>query len=221
VEAFQNRISVARYCELIGMLRRSANYRIYRWFQRIQQELQKRWMDSLRPEVGGSFLHDGFYNNIIKMKFITDGTLGKLARWLRILGYDTECCQSSSTQHLIERSRTEGRIILTRSRKLCQHEAKIKCILIRHDSLSEQLKQLVEQINLDVSREPFSRCVLCNCEIESVGKQDVKKLVPDLVYQNQEKFFRCPSCKKIYWRGTHLQNTLVKLSKIFSSNLIK
>lgn len=139
------------------------------------------------------------------MSFIADAMLGRLARWLRLLGYDTYYRKDITDRELIRIARQEQRIILTRDRELLKRLQGCKCIFITSEILKEQLGEVLYLFIEKGSEEPqpFSRCTLCNTPIEPVAKQGLSGLVPDHVYFKYSEFARCPACGRIYWRGSH------------------
>ncbi len=145
------------------------------------------------------------------MKFIADDMLGKLAKWLRIMGYDTVYHSSISDGELLQRGAMENRIILTRDTHLVARTSPDKLLLIRYDNIWEQLRQVVEELNLNVRGYLMTRCSVCNCKVISVDKQSVEGKVPDYVFQTQSEFSRCPQCERIYWKGTHYQRMRQRL----------
>jgi len=149
------------------------------------------------------------------MKFIADSMLGKLARWLRIMGYDTSYSSFISDRELIKKGREEKRIILTRDTNL------IKCKLVK-DYLfikSENLEEQVRQVTRVAPKPPlsFSRCLLCNQEIKEIKKEKIKNKVPPYVYKTQSKFAWCPQCGRIYWEGTHVERAKKRLAEILQN----
>lgn len=135
------------------------------------------------------------------MKFIVTDELGKLSKWLRILGFDTAL--EKNRPSLIMRSLREERMILTRDSKPSRIIG-IGIVKINSDFVEEQLEQLIRRLNLKIDRNNlFSICVLCNEPLEQAEKDSVRGEVPPQVFKTQVNFMRCPKCKKIYWRGTH------------------
>ena len=137
------------------------------------------------------------------MKFIVDSMLGKLARWLRVLGYDTAYDPFA-----------EDRILLTRDGPLAERASGGRCLLIGHDHLDDQIGQLVRTLGLDLDRDPFTRCLVCNEPIVEISRETVKGRVPPYVYQPQTQFRECPVCKRTYWRGTHMDRMASRLERI-------
>lgn len=148
-------------------------------------------------------------------KFVADKMLGKLAKWLRILGYDTIYRHDISGDEILRVAAAGSRIILTRDRSLIERCVGETHLFIKDDHPFEQLKQIAEQFQFDLQSKLFSRCTVCNCEIISLAKDDVRGKVPEFVWETQENFAQCPECKRIYWSGSHYRRALDTLSKIF------
>jgi uncharacterized protein with PIN domain len=144
------------------------------------------------------------------MKFIADCMLGKLAKWLRMLGYDTVFIQNADDDELVRIAVREDRILLTRDRRLCDRRmVRMRCVFVDWGTTREQVKQVFRELGLKVSRESlFTRCTLCNGEIAPVEKADIEGRVPPYVYQTQSDYGYCAHCDKIYWKGTHVRHVL-------------
>lgn len=137
------------------------------------------------------------------MNFIADGMLGGLAKWLRLMGYDTLYFNTHRKTELLSTARKEGRIILTRDRKLCRDNGDI-AIFIENDGTHRQLTEAKQKLSLKLNPEMFfTRCPLCNCLLEEKKKDDVISIVPEYVRNNKDKFSQCPGCKRVYWDGDH------------------
>jgi len=145
------------------------------------------------------------------MKFIADCMLGKLAKWLRILGYDTLYYRAIDDDTLMEMARRTHRVLLTRDEEVFQKFEGLNKMFIRSDYLSDQLRQVIEERKLIVGDRLFSRCILCNTELIQVNKAEVRDLVPEYVFNTQRYFSFCQQCKKIYWKGTHRTKMIEKL----------
>jgi uncharacterized protein with PIN domain len=141
------------------------------------------------------------------MKFITDGMLGRLSRWLRIMGYDVEYMRDAADEELLRRAEEEGRTIITRDRDLYAMARKrgARAILLLEKDLFGQLARLVElgAINVDPSSE--SRCPICGSTLKEVDKGDVAGMVPEKSLALYDEFWKCENeaCGKIYWMGSH------------------
>jgi len=148
------------------------------------------------------------------MKFIVDSMLGKLARRLRLMGYDTYYDAKAADHDILKISNDEDRFIVTRDTQMAKiHGAKI--FLIKSTDLNEQLKELSElaKIRFD-NRQSFSRCAECNSPVKEVSKEEIKKIVPEFVYKTLNKFSYCAKCKKAYWQGTHYEKLVKELKSI-------
>jgi uncharacterized protein with PIN domain len=145
------------------------------------------------------------------LKFAADRMLGRLVKWLRVLGYDVIYGQHLTGYGLIRAARAEDRLILTRDHRLKQKQPP-PYILITSDRYSEQLRQVMQNCRLTKNPERwFSRCLKCNALLQARAKETVQKLVPAYVYSTQEAFSWCPGCQRIYWPATHHQKMVEEL----------
>jgi len=150
------------------------------------------------------------------MKFITTNELGRLTKWLRILGFDVIYFVSGNRSELILRSLRQERIILTRDSRMSPQSG-IRLIRIRGDNLKEQLHQVIDELDIEPDEEKlFTRCVICNQALQQVEKPDIVDRVPDYVYNTQTLFVQCPECKRVYWQGTHWGNVRNLLEEVRS-----
>jgi len=133
------------------------------------------------------------------IRFLCDQNLGRLAKWLRMLGFDTECMKRWDPER-VERAFMEGRTVLTRKSRL---KGCPGLIFIPHDHLADQMRLVEKALEIDRHACPFSRCIVCNVPLAGVSREEVKGRVPEYVYATQESFSFCPSCRRIYWKGTH------------------
>jgi uncharacterized protein with PIN domain len=147
------------------------------------------------------------------LKFAADRMLGKLARWLRLMGQDVIYGRHLTGYGLIRAARQEGRLILTRDRRLKQKQPP-DFLFIESDRHREQLRQVVLACRLEPLARAFTRCAECNAVLEPRAKHSVEKLVPPYVFSTQEGFFACPQCRRIYWPATHHERMLAELTKI-------
>jgi len=131
--------------------------------------------------------------------------VGKLARWLRLLGYDARYERDMPDGRLVEAARREERVLLTRDRRLVRRRACRDFLLVESDDPVEQLRQVVDQMDLEVDDSRwFERCMDCNRRLVRVARQQVRVEVPEHVYRQHRRFARCPACRRVYWRGTHV-----------------
>jgi uncharacterized protein with PIN domain len=134
-------------------------------------------------------------------KLVVDGMLGRMARWLRILGFDTLYNAAWDDFQLVQIARDEDRVLLTRDRELAMRRG-ARSLLVEHEVLADQLRQVVSQLSLRVDH-PFSRCSVCNQPLADVAKDQVDGRVPPYVFREFDRFRICTGCKRIYWRGSH------------------
>lgn len=147
------------------------------------------------------------------MKFAADKMLGRLAKWLRVIGQDVIYGPHLSGYGLIRAARREERLILTRNRNIAQKHPP-DYILIRSDRFRKQLQEVVEACRIDPFERPFSRCIECNTPLQPVSKDSVREKVPPYVFSTQESFSLCPKCQRIYWPATHQQKMLEELKNL-------
>ncbi|PIU41446.1 MAG: hypothetical protein COS99_05400 [Candidatus Omnitrophica bacterium CG07_land_8_20_14_0_80_42_15] len=146
-------------------------------------------------------------------KFIATNELGRLAKWLRILGYDTVLSKEKGGK-LVVQSLREERVILTRDSKMGRFSG-TRMLHVRSDFVEEQLAEVINKLSLEIDKgKLFTMCVLCDKELTKAAKPEVKGRVPEYVYNTQELFMECPNCKKIYWQGSHWDLVEKFLSKL-------
>ncbi len=158
------------------------------------------------------------------MKFITDGMLGKLTRWLRMLGQDVKYSRSLNDEQLIKAAKTENRILLTRDLKLYLQARKrgLNATLVKGATEAEKLASLAKvfdiKLEIDVR---VSRCPKCNTTIKPISKDEIIDRIPEATSTHYDEFWECPGCGQIYWQGSHwrrIETTLDKARKITSSS---
>lgn len=147
-------------------------------------------------------------------RFLADRMVGRLATWLRILGYDTAYLPQLSPQGLLREGRRQGRILLTRDTRLLRQKDAPPLIFIRDDHFREQVKQVVVECGLTPLASLFSRCSECNQVLEEVAKETIQNQVPEYVWQTQHMFHRCSACHRIYWGATHKDHVLAELRSL-------
>lgn len=148
------------------------------------------------------------------MNFILTRELGRLATWLRILGFDAAYFKEDKPSSLIISALRDDRIILTRNHRLPTSRG-IKIVRIKAEKIKEQIKEVLQHFKIEPdSRRMFSRCIICNVALEDIEKEDVRDKVPEYVFNTQEDFITCPECKRIYWQGTHWGNVQKTLAEI-------
>ena len=159
--------------------------------------------------------------SISELKFIVDHNVGKLTKWLRMMGYDTTFFNRSDDSLMIATALAEGRVILTRDTQIMKRRVvtsgKLKAILIQSDKSELQIRQVIDNLSLDCQFRPFTICLECNQPLVVRNKQEVVDLVPQYVSQTQNQYVQCPVCHRIYWRGTHWQAMTQKLERLVKS----
>jgi uncharacterized protein len=145
------------------------------------------------------------------VKLLCDHMLGSLARWLRFMGYDTAYPEPGPDRTLIERARAEGRVLLTRDKELARRIP--DAIQIRSDDLEEQIQEVARVLPLRLI-DPLSRCSLCNELLVPAAPQEVKDIVPAGVQSRHQAFWRCPSCHRVYWQGSHWDKMVARLNDL-------
>jgi len=151
------------------------------------------------------------------MKVLCDQMLGSLATWLRFLGIDTFYANDQITDdELLTIAVLEKRVLITRDKELIMRARKKQhpVIPISSIDLDEQLSKVISEISFDPDS-ILTRCSLCNSILRSIEKKEVHENVPKKVYESHHKFWICPSCKKIYWKGSHYDEIIKKI-KTFS-----
>lgn len=150
------------------------------------------------------------------MKFICDDNLGRLAKWLRTLGYDTLFFDPIVDGELVSRALKENRVVLSRDTHLSRFKLKLgeRLLLIKSDKHLEQLKQVIEHFKLKTDKNLlFSRCLICNQVLEKVEKEIIKDRLYPHVYRTQDNFVHCPKCDRIFWSATHVEKMTKTLSQ--------
>lgn len=159
----------------------------------------------------------------MEMRFIADSNVGKLARWLRIMGYDALFFNNIDDDRLIDIALKERRIVLTKDTQIMRRRVvtngQLKIILIQADNPEEQLHQVVKELKLDYHPGEFTRCLECNQSLVPKTKEEVRDLVPPYVFRTQSQYMQCPSCLRIYWRGTHWQRMKKELERLTEEKL--
>ena len=150
------------------------------------------------------------------MKFLVDAMLGKLARWLRLLGYDAEYGRDASDNQLLHQAARESRVLLTADVELYRRAvlSGLKAVLVRGATEAERLAELAAKlgIRLEVDLEA-SRCPKCNAPVAEVPKEAVRGLVPEGSWRHHQRFWRCTGCGQVYWQGSHWANIEAVLAK--------
>src|ERR1700675_717032 len=144
----------------------------------------------------------------VKPRFLADCNVGRLARWLRALGYDASYHARIGDAELVREAAAESRVLLTRDRDLTRRRVNqtgvVRAILIRDDEVTRQLRQVFTELGLGL-KEALTRCIECNSELQARVPAMVAERVPPYVRRTQSRYSECPDCGRIYWAGTHWQ----------------
>ena len=143
-------------------------------------------------------------------RFVADSMFGSLARWLRMMGYDTAYAKDMDDDAIVKLALDEKRHIITRDRGLASQPG---ALMIEADDLDEQLKLVHQRFELALDEDGI-RCSACNGELVDLPKKDAEGAVPDGALQNNDRFWRCASCGKVYWKGTHWLGIMDRLRRL-------
>ena len=138
-------------------------------------------------------------------RFIADAMLGRLARWLRILGFDCAYESEIGDEDLVRRAAEEERIILTRDRRLPEEWRVSGIHLVGSEDLREQLREVLCRFDLAGAVRLFSRCNECNHPLREAAESEVSARVPPHALATHDRFLECPACRRVYWEGSHTQ----------------
>ena len=149
-----------------------------------------------------------------QIKFLTDRNLGKLTKWLRIIGYDTVYYAGNIDRSFLKRGAKERRVVLTRRRDMAGRSFLGRMFIVCSDRVSDQLSEIIKEFSLELNPEKFlTICLTCNEKLEDIPKRDVESRVAPYVFQTQKIFRICTQCEKIFWPGTHKDNVLLYLKR--------
>jgi uncharacterized protein with PIN domain len=148
-------------------------------------------------------------------RFIADAMLGKLARWLRVMGCDVEYFPAIDDRELVARADRSGRLILTRDTLLVRRRrARENHFFVRGDDCRDQVRQVVAAFAIDPFALFLSRCLECNTPLVDIARELAAERVPPYVFATQQAFQECPACGRLYWRGTHRARMFEELKRM-------
>jgi uncharacterized protein with PIN domain len=151
------------------------------------------------------------------MRFLTDRTTGKLAKKLRALGFDVLYWGEGQIEEAARAALAEGRVFLTRSRRIPALGNDLRVTVVEADGPREQVREVLQKLRLEPPEgKYFSRCLLCNEELHPVPKEEVEGRVPDFIFRDYDSFHICPRCRRVYWPGTHLEKMKKEVERILS-----
>jgi uncharacterized protein with PIN domain len=144
--------------------------------------------------------------------------VGKLARWLRMMGFDSLFFNGDDDSLMVRQALAENRVLLTRDTGIMQRrvvaDGRLKAILFKTEEPEQQMRQLMSALDFKNQTRPFTICLECNQPLVDRTPADVKDRVPPYVYKTQTQYMECPACRRVYWRGTHWLAMLHKLEKL-------
>lgn len=148
--------------------------------------------------------------------FIADCHLGKLAKYLRFMGFDTLYFPQIDDNDLIELANEEQRVILTRDRELHERK-KADCVLLKEIEIDKQLQEVVRMFDLKMNFNDFSRCIVCNRPLVVVEKEKILERLPPKVVKYFSYFELCEACDRLYWHGDHYKRMKAYIQKVFEA----
>lgn len=150
--------------------------------------------------------------------FVVDANLGKLARHLRLLGFDALYSNAFNDSEIAQISADAHRIVLTRDRRLLHRKLITHGYWVRSVHVEEQISEVMQRFNLEALIEPFNRCVACNGEIRPVAKRKILHRLEPLTIKYYDEFYQCQQCGKIYWEGSHFNGIQEKLGPMIKNH---
>jgi hypothetical protein len=154
----------------------------------------------------------------MERSFIADAMLGKLARWLRVMGCDVEYFRVIDDRELVDRAVRSGRLILTRDTLLVRRRgARTNHFFVQGNDYRDQVRQVAAAFAINPFAHFLSRCLECNALLENIAAERAAELVPPYVFATQQVFQGCPACGRLYWRGTHRARMTEELKQMVGS----
>ena len=144
-------------------------------------------------------------------RFLADAILGRLARWLRVLGLDTRYEPAIPDAQLVTIANLEGRVLLTRDRALLRDLRPLRAMEVTHDAPLAQVAEVVARLAIAPPRELFTRCLPCNAPLGDVPADEAEKLLPPAARGLPGPVRRCPACGRVYWHGSHARRMRASL----------
>lgn len=152
-------------------------------------------------------------NTPSKHQFILDVHLGKLSKYMRMMGFDTFYHNQMEDHQIIAVANQEGRIVLTRDIPLLRNGQVKIGYWLRSQNTEKQLEETLNRFQLHEHIKPFTRCIICNGLLKSVHKEDIRQGVPQNVFEKFDEFYQCEHCLKAYWKGSHFKSMQAFIAK--------
>jgi len=144
--------------------------------------------------------------------------VGKLAGWLRMMGFDSLFFSGSDDSDMVRQALVEDRVILTRDTEIMERRVvkngQLKAILMESEIPDKQMRQVLATLDLKSHFRPFTLCLECNELLVEKAREDLENRVPKFVFQTHNQYMECPACHRIYWRGTHWEAMIKKLETL-------
>jgi uncharacterized protein with PIN domain len=140
------------------------------------------------------------------LKFVIDGMLGKLARWLRMMGHDVKYSNNMDDSELLTIAKKQQRILLTRDFELYQHAVakEVDAFYVQGQTEEQRLAELAKRFGISLEIDmATSRCPKCNTQVKPVSKEEVASRVEKSTFEHYTEFWECPKCGQVYWQGAH------------------
>jgi len=168
---------------------------------RVGAEARVRWIDPTEP-----------------IRFAADAMLGKLARWLRLLGFDCTWSADTSDAELVRSAAEARRVILTRDRALSEEWRVSEICVLRSELTFDQLREVLHRFDLGGAVRLFSRCSACNRELAPVAAAEVADRVPERVLARCDGFRQCAECGRVYWEGSHTRRIARVVERVLAAD---
>lgn len=181
----------------------------------IQVNGQERTLGTITEDGDRVEIHPIPNGLTVEPRFLLDGHLGRLAAYLRMLGFDCLYENDYDDEELAELTQREGRILLSRDRRLLMRKAVAVGYCLRSLDPLEQLPEVIERFDLAKRIVPFHRCLRCNHPLQPVEKEAVLDRLEPLTRLYFDEFQICPACKQIYWKGSHYE----RMARLIEQNL--
>lgn len=152
-------------------------------------------------------------------RFLADAMLGRLARWLRVLGLDTLYDDVNPDPVLVQTADEENRVLLTRDRHLLRELRPVRAYEVKRDAPLAQLRDVAREFAIAFPRELFTRCLVCNTGLAELGEDEALQLVPDRSRGLPGPVRRCPACGRVYWQGSHARRMRAALERVLGNGL--
>jgi len=149
------------------------------------------------------------------MTFVADCMLGRLAKWLKILGFDVLYFSRAEDSDLVDIARREGRVLLTRDTGLIERTAKRpNRLFVRSDDWEDQVVQVLDDLGLWDEVRPNTRCLVCNLPLKALAREQARNLITPYVSEHASSFAICPGCGRVFWQGTHYGDMERKIERL-------